>query len=212
MKANIVCLSVISLILVGCSSTGSRTKYGTLIRASFSPGIYETPHDSYSFASFNRAEMMTFLDSLPKEEFSNGDIVEVDGLKWQKNVCETKAVTTTRWILHNPKAWQSHHQGIRSSKYRKAEEAVQQLDSSTYEKGDVVEVAGFSWRKSVSHVPADSWIEWVPYPNPPVPQLEKGESKAKHTQEYAKWIQDHPHFGYPPIPLDSVSMSAPTGN
>ena len=65
--------------------------------------------------------------------------------------------------------------------------------SDDYRSGEIVEVDGLKWKKQK--------VSWVPYPNPPIPILEKGEDRGKHLKEYANWIDSHPHFGYPPLPM-----------
>ena len=61
---------------------------------------------------------------------------------------------------------------------------------------DVIEVDGLKWQREHNY--------WTPFPNPPIPALEKDEDRGKHFKEYAKWINDHPHFGYPPLPMTDV--------
>jgi len=60
--------------------------------------------------------------------------------------------------------------------------------------GEIIEVDGLKWKKEGEY--------WTPYPNPPTPVLEEGEDIGKHVKEYGKWINDHPHFGYPPLPMN----------
>lgn len=64
---------------------------------------------------------------------------------------------------------------------------------SRYQDKQIVEVDGLKWIKTNE--------EWTPYPNPPIPVFVQGEDSVQHTMKYAKWIDDHPHFGYPPLPF-----------
>lgn len=62
--------------------------------------------------------------------------------------------------------------------------------------GDIVAVDGLKWKKEDG--------EWAPFPNPPVPVWNKGDDREAHFQRYARWIQDHPHFELPPLPIDGL--------
>ena len=71
-----------------------------------------------------------------------------------------------------------------------------------YKKGDIVSVDGLKWiRLEVTSVQRQLPVGWEPYPNPPMPVMKLGGDQAKHCIAYAQWVNDHPHFGYPPIPL-----------
>lgn len=59
--------------------------------------------------------------------------------------------------------------------------------------GDVVAVDGLKWKKNEG--------EWYPIPNPPVPVLKPGDDAGEYLSRYAEWIENHPHFGYPPLPI-----------
>jgi hypothetical protein len=59
--------------------------------------------------------------------------------------------------------------------------------------GDIVAVDGLKWQKNAG--------EWAAIPNPPIPVLKPGDDVSKYLDLYAEWIEDHPHFGYPPLPL-----------
>ena len=61
--------------------------------------------------------------------------------------------------------------------------------------GDLISVDNLKWQKTEDG--------WIPFPNPRVPVYNpKKEDKNKYTQRYAKWINDHPHFELPPLPMD----------
>jgi len=74
--------------------------------------------------------------------------------------------------------------------------------SSQYQKNQIVEVDGLKWIKEAE--------EWMPYPNPPMPVLDPGEDVTQHVKQYAKWIDDHPHFGYPPLPFEKEELVSVT--
>jgi len=66
---------------------------------------------------------------------------------------------------------------------------------------DIISVDGLKFRKEPLPFEKSTKITtWTPYPNPPMPVLEPGEDRWKHLKEYAQWIEDHPHFGLPPLP------------
>lgn len=62
-----------------------------------------------------------------------------------------------------------------------------------YKNLDIIAIDGLKWQLVNGY--------WNPFPNPSIPVLEEGEDMGKHIQEYAKWIDEHPHFGYPPLPM-----------
>ena len=59
--------------------------------------------------------------------------------------------------------------------------------------GELVAVDGLKWRLEDGR--------WVPFPNPPIPVFKQGDDRAEHCRRYAEWVNNHPHFGYPPIPM-----------
>jgi len=114
------------------------TPYGTVVKKSFSIDAFTPKEGQYGYLLYNGEKMSAFLKDIIGD-FILGDIVEVDGLKWKKQLVSL---------------------------------------------GDGYNIES-----------------WEPYPNPPMPVLEKGEDISKHLKAYSKWINDHPHFGYPPLPL-----------
>lgn len=66
--------------------------------------------------------------------------------------------------------------------------------------GDIIQVDSLKWKKG--HDDHTGVIKWTPFPNPPVPTLKDSANVREHIEKYAKWINDHPHFGYPPIPME----------
>ena len=62
-----------------------------------------------------------------------------------------------------------------------------------FSEGDIVALDGLKWKKIEG--------EWQPIPNPPIPVLKPGEASGDFINRYAEWIDNHPHFDYPPIPL-----------
>ncbi len=62
-----------------------------------------------------------------------------------------------------------------------------------FSEGDIVAVDGLKWEITEG--------EWEAIPNPPIPVLEPGDNVLEHDQRYAEWIDNHPHFGYPPLPM-----------
>lgn len=121
--------------------TPKTTEYGTVVEKSFVINAFVPKKGEYSFRLYDGQKTKQFLNEIG-ERFEIGDIIEVDGLKWEKYL---KSIESENGI--------------------------------------------------------ESWADWRPYPNPPMPVLEDGEDVGVHVREYAKWINDHPHFGYPPIPL-----------
>ena len=67
--------------------------------------------------------------------------------------------------------------------------------NNRFSDGDIVAVDGLKWKKNEGY--------WEPIPNPPIPVLKPGDDVCEHTIRYAEWINNHPHFGYPPIPMDN---------
>ena len=61
--------------------------------------------------------------------------------------------------------------------------------------GDIVAVDGLKWQKTGG--------EWNAIPNPPIPVLKPGDNVLDHDRKYAEWVDNHPHFGYPPLPLEN---------
>lgn len=100
-------------------------------KESFSIGAFKPSKTEYNFKHYDEKMVIAFLASI-KDRFVDGDIIAVDGLKWQKN-----------------------------------EDA------------------------------------WKPIPNPPVPVYKKGDDREEHFRRYAEWIDNHPHFGYPPLPIEN---------
>lgn len=97
--------------------------------------------------------------------------------------------------------------------YMEAEKRIRnflEACNDLFSDGDIVSVDGLKFKKIESSFvfakndPNYSRAVWEPFPNPPMPVLEPGESRIKHVQEYAEWINRHPHFGYPPIPLTGI--------
>lgn len=103
------------------------------IRASYIIGAYN-PSNGYNCFQYNSSKTMAFLNSLPNE-FEEGEIIEVDNLKWK--------MTDGRWLAHK---------------------------------------------------------------NPPGPFDTNGHPTNFHL--YAQWINDHPHLGFPPLPLPKLSASS----
>lgn len=66
--------------------------------------------------------------------------------------------------------------------------------SKQFSEGDIVSVDGLKWQKTKS--------DWEPIPNPPIPVFKPGDDVHEYVRKYAVWIDDHPHFKYPPIPLN----------
>ena len=67
-----------------------------------------------------------------------------------------------------------------------------------YQNNQIIEVDGLKWKKESG--------EWMPFPNPPMPVLKPGGDVLQYTKQYAKWIDDHPHFSYPPLPFDKEEL------
>jgi hypothetical protein len=67
--------------------------------------------------------------------------------------------------------------------------------SSQFKDGDIVSVDGLKWVKS-------GRTTWDPFPNPPQPVKKPDEDDLAFAGRYAEWIDAHPHFGYPPVPID----------
>ena len=65
--------------------------------------------------------------------------------------------------------------------------------SHKYSEDDIIAVDNLKWqlRNKV----------WQPYPNPPMPVYKAGDDRGIHCKRYAEWIDTHPHFGYPPLPM-----------
>ena len=65
---------------------------------------------------------------------------------------------------------------------------------------DIVSVDGLKFQKIAM---IGGGIRWEPFPNPPMPVLDKSdpENRKTHFRKYAEWINEHPHFGYPPLPM-----------
>lgn len=131
---NIALLSVVSVALVtGCAHVGKEPglSYKPVpVKESYSIGAFTPDAVEHNVNHYDQGKALTFLASVDGR-FSDGDIIAIDGLKWQK---------------------------------------------------------------------ADA--EWHPIPNPPIPVLERGESIDKYTRRYAEWIENHPHFMYPPLPYE----------
>ena len=69
--------------------------------------------------------------------------------------------------------------------------------------GDVISVDGLKWIKKEKQIPPSKHmlVFWEPFPNPPQPVYEKEkESALEHCEEYAEWVDLHPHLGFPPMP------------
>ncbi len=131
----VVPMVVLSVVLIaGC--TGVRKEAGSsytppIPRESFLIGAFNPSETEYNFKHYDAEKALAFLTSI-KGRFSNGDIVAVDGLKWQ--IAEG---------------------------------------------------------------------EWYPIPNPPIPVLKPGDDQGEYLHNYAEWVDNHPHFGYPPLPMES---------
>jgi hypothetical protein len=126
-------LVVLSCVLIlGCVGGGKEPKLAYIPptpKELFSIGAFKPSKTEYNFKHYDGGKVATLLASVDGR-FSDGDIVAVDGLKWQKN-------------------------------------------------------AG----------------AWEPIPNPPIPVLKQGDNADEYLSRYAEWIEDHPHFGYPPLPI-----------
>ena len=78
-----------------------------------------------------------------------------------------------------------------------------------FEDNDIVSVDGLKFQKTLAFN-YGSANSWKPFPNPPMPVLDKSLDKSNprnrhdHFRKYSKWINDHPHFGYPPLPMPWV--------
>jgi hypothetical protein len=130
-----VIVMVVCLVLIaGCVGVGKNSgmTYRPITpKESFSIGAFKPSKTEYNFKHYDETTTVAFLGSI-KDRFSNGDIVAVDGLKWQKDY------------------------GV-----------------------------------------------WCPFPNPPIPVLKPGDNLGEYTRAYAEWIDNHPHFGYPPLPMEN---------
>jgi hypothetical protein len=93
---------------------------------------------------------------------------------------------------------------------------LKSIPEEHFKYGDIIEIDGLKWikteelLKTIASKTGKSMIElaaagvskWKAYPNPPTPVFEKEKETAnEHCEEYAKWIDDHPHFGLPPLPM-----------
>lgn len=108
------------------------------VKHTYEIGAYHPSSTNYNFKSYDRKKTTEFLASI-SDQYSDGDIVSVDGLKWVKK---------------------------------------------QYDKG------------------ARKFGFWKPFPNPPIPVYDREkESPQEHFRKYAEWINDHPHFNYPPLPI-----------
>ena len=67
--------------------------------------------------------------------------------------------------------------------------------NNRFSEGDIVAVDGLKWKKNEG--------EWEAFPNPPIPVFKQGDNIQEHVLRYAEWIDNHPHFGYPPIPMEN---------
>lgn len=61
------------------------TKYNTHIKAVYVIGAYEPIQNDFNFKVFDKERTMRFLNDIPQDKFEIGDVIEVDGLKWQKS-------------------------------------------------------------------------------------------------------------------------------
>lgn len=98
--------------------------------------------------------------------------------------------------VYAPGIYLPSEKGYNCTRY-KSDEIDEYLDGliAKHTPGEIVQVDGLKWKRT------DQEWAWEPYPNPPMPVLEEGECPRKHFGEYAEWINTHPHFGYPPLPL-----------
>lgn len=134
MRTVILPLVLLPVLIAGCIGGGKEPKLAYIPptpRESFSIGAFTPSKTEHNCRHYDQGRVIALLASV-NNRFSDGDIVAVDGLKWQKN-------------------------------------------------------AG----------------AWNPIPNPPIPVLKQGDNVGEYLSRYAEWIENHPHFGYPPLPTEN---------
>jgi len=134
MKTLVMLVVVMFVLISGCARIAKKPGQAYVpvkAKESFSIGVFKPSKTEYNFKHYDEGKAIAFLASIDAR-FSEGDIVALDGLKWQRQ--------------HG---------------------------------------------------------EWNPIPNPPFPVYKKGDDLSEFYLKYAGWIDDHPHFGYPPLPMDN---------
>ena len=140
MKRLVILVICLMAFLVSCK-TAEIDPYNVPVRHTYIIHAYTPAKDEMNHKNFNVPRTSSFLDTIIND-YKDGDIIAVDGLKWQK--------------------------------------------------------VEYAKRPGNGELMAT----WEPYPNPPVSIYEKDkESAREHVEEYAQWINDHPHFQLPPLPM-----------
>lgn len=112
----------------------------------------------------------------------------------------------------NIKAYKGDKNSYNFRRYLEAKPKIEYfLDISCvfFKDGDIVSVDGLKFKINVFSNSCGKVVHsWEPFPNPPKPVLESRDSNEvrEHIIRYARWINEHPHFGYPPIPINEFDQ------
>ena len=147
----------------------------------------------FSIQAYFLVQVWKIKNPVP-EDLGNGVMVTRYRPPKKSEYCEVNASYKIGAFKPDPKKY-----GYQTYDQKKAKLFLASIPREHYRIGDIIEVDGLKWIKE--NMQLEMKTLWKPFPNPPVPILEEKEEPAKHLKEYAQWIDDHPHFGLPPLPM-----------